>query len=59
MPGVTRDPSHGGTLLVNGRVARWFALEVFHLLGYRKRRQMGDVLVVARWGEGGRGGRGR
>jgi len=48
MPGVTRDPSHGGTLLVNGRVARWFALEVFHLLGYRKRRQMGDVLVVAR-----------
>jgi len=34
-------------------VARWFALEVFHLLGYRKRRQMGDVLVVARRLEGG------
>jgi len=54
MPGITRDPSHGGTLLVNGRVARWFALEVFHLLGYRKRRQMGDVLVVARRREWGR-----
>ncbi len=54
MPGITRDPSHGGTLLVNGRVARWFALEVFHLLGYRKRRQMGEVLVVARRREGGR-----
>ena len=52
MPGVTRDPSHGGTLLVNGRIARWFALEVFHLLGYRKRQQMGDVLVVARRREG-------
>jgi succinylglutamate desuccinylase len=55
MPGITRDPSHGGTLLVNGRVARWFALEVFHLLGYRKRRQMGEVLVVARRRERGRG----
>ena len=54
MPGITRDPSHGGTLMVNGRVARWFALEVFHLLGYRKRRQMGEVLVVARRREGGR-----
>ena len=48
VPGVTRDPSHPETLLVNGRVSRWFALEVFHLLGYRKRRQVGDVLVVTR-----------
>jgi predicted deacylase len=55
MPGITRDPTHGGTLLVNGRVARWFALEVFHLLGYRKRRQMGEVLVVTRRREGSRG----
>ncbi len=47
-PGVRRDPAHAGTLQVNGRVARWFALEVFHLLGYRKRRHMGDILVVAR-----------
>ncbi len=54
MPGVTRDPSHAGTLLVNGRAARWFALEVFHLLGYRKRRQVGDVLVVTRRRETGR-----
>lgn len=54
MPGITRDPFHGGTLRVNGHVARWFALEVFHLLGYRKRRQVGDVLVVARRREGGR-----
>ena len=54
LPGVTRDPSHGGTLLINGRVVRWFALEMFHLLGYRKRRQMGDVLVVTRRREGGR-----
>lgn len=47
-PGVRRDQVHPGTLLVNGRTARWFALEVFHLLGYRKRRQIGDVLVVSR-----------
>jgi len=54
MPGITRDPSHEGTLLVNGRVARWFALEVFHLLGYRKRRQVGEVLVMTRRREVGR-----
>ncbi|MEE8061755.1 MAG: succinylglutamate desuccinylase/aspartoacylase family protein [Gemmatimonadales bacterium] len=47
-PGVRHDQNHPGTLLVNGRTARWFALEVFHLLGYRKRRQIGDILVVAR-----------
>ena len=29
-------------------VARWFPLEFFHLLGYRKRRQDGDTLVVTR-----------
>jgi hypothetical protein len=36
-------------------VARWFALEVFHLLGYRKRREVGEVLVVTRRRESGRG----
>ncbi len=48
LPGVTRDLIDPHTLYIDGRVARWFALEVFHLLGYRKRRRQGEVLVVTR-----------
>ena len=47
-PGVRNALHQPDTLLIDGRVARWFALEVFHLLGYRKRRRMGDLLVVKR-----------
>ena len=48
LPGVRRHPSRAGALLVDQRVARWFTIEVFHLLGYRKRRQEGGLLVVSR-----------
>jgi len=48
LPGVRRQPHDPETLIIKGRVARWFALEVFHLLGYRKRRQLGRALVVTR-----------
>jgi hypothetical protein len=33
---------------VDTSVARWFPLEIFHLLGYRKQRQVGSTLVVTR-----------
>jgi len=36
MPGIRRDPNDRDTLLVNEKVARWFVVEVFHLLGFRK-----------------------
>jgi hypothetical protein len=29
-------------------IARFFPLEVFHLLGYRKRRRRGPYLIVSR-----------
>lgn len=48
LPGVRRDPAHAGRLIVNQRVARWYSLQIFHLLGYRKRRVQGDLLVVSR-----------
>jgi succinylglutamate desuccinylase len=48
LPGVRRDREHRDTLYVDTRTARWFALQFFHLLGYRKRRMEGDVLVVSR-----------
>lgn len=48
LPGVRRAPTDRNTLLVNPRVARWFVVEVFHLLGYRKERRRGDRLVFSR-----------
>ena len=48
LPGVRRDPDRPDVLLVDRGTARWFALEVFHLLGFRRERVEGDVLVVSR-----------
>lgn len=48
LPGVRRHPGVENVLLVNTRVARLYPLELFHLLGYRKRRRQGDWLVVSR-----------
>lgn len=46
LPGVRRDPAAGDVLIVNRRVARWFALEILHLLGYRKLEDDGATLRV-------------
>ena len=35
-------------LLVDRRVARWYALQVLHLLGFRREIDVGDQLVVHR-----------
>jgi len=48
LPGVRRHPEREGTLIIDTHLARWFALEVFHLLGYRKRRSVEGKLVVSR-----------
>ncbi len=48
LPGVRRDPDHAGTLIIDQHVARFYALQIFHLLGYRKRRVRDDVLVMSR-----------
>jgi len=48
LPGVERHPELPGTYVVDRRVARWFALEVFHLLGFRRHGRDGDKLVVSR-----------
>jgi hypothetical protein len=45
-------------LIVDQGTARWFALDVMHLLGYRRERMEGDLLVVSRradWKTDGRG----
>ena len=48
LPGVWKHPSDAESLIVNTRVARFFPLQIFHLLGFRKRRWSGDQLVVSR-----------
>ncbi|MCA8974440.1 MAG: succinylglutamate desuccinylase/aspartoacylase family protein [Planctomycetes bacterium] len=48
MPGVRRDPEDDRTILVDRRIARWFVTEIFHLLGFRKRRQRGERLAFTR-----------
>lgn len=48
LPGVQRHPEEERALLVDTAVARWFPLELFHLLGYRKRRWEGERLLVTR-----------
>ena len=46
LPGVSRDPALPGALVANRHVARWFALELFHLLGYRRHLEERSRLVV-------------
>ena len=48
LPGVSRDPRTPETLEIDTRIARFFPLQVFHLLGFRKRRSTANKLVVTR-----------
>lgn len=48
LPGVWQDPEDAESLIVNTQLARFFPLQVFHLLGFRKRRWLGNRLVVSR-----------
>lgn len=48
LPGIRRDPDDRHTLLVNPRVARWFVVEIFHLLGFRKETRRGARLAFRR-----------
>jgi succinylglutamate desuccinylase len=48
LPGVRRHPEDYGTFLINTRIARFFPLQIFHLLGFRKRRWRDDQLIVSR-----------
>ncbi len=49
MPGVRRSRRRPDTLIVDRKVARWYVIEIFHLLGYRKRREtMGHFAFTRR-----------
>ena len=48
LPGVRRDPVNENFLIINTRIARILPLQVFHLLGFRRRRWINEQLVVSR-----------
>ena len=48
LPGVRRDPNNEDSLIINTRIARILPLQVFHLLGFRRRRWIDRYLVVSR-----------
>ena len=48
LPGVHRVPEDMNMLRVDTRVARWYPLQIFHLLGFRRRRPQGRYLYVSR-----------
>jgi Succinylglutamate desuccinylase / Aspartoacylase family len=48
LPGIKKHPNEAGTLIVNTQIARLFPLQIFHLLGFRKRRQVGNRLFMSR-----------
>ena len=48
LPGISRDKSQPDALVVNKRVARFLATELFHLLGYRRKKLSGDQIIFSR-----------
>ncbi len=48
LPGVRQHPTERESLIVNTRIARFFPLQIFHLLGFRKRRTKENHLIVSR-----------
>jgi hypothetical protein len=48
LPGVRRDPDDADAFIVNTRIARILPLQIFHLLGFRKRRWKENQLIVSR-----------
>ena len=48
LPGVRRHPTDRESLVVDTRIARFFPLQIFHLLGFRKRRMKENQLIVSR-----------
>jgi succinylglutamate desuccinylase len=47
-PGVQAVPGDNDSFIVDRTVARWFAVELLHLLGFRRHGHSGRYLVVSR-----------
>lgn len=50
LPGIRLHPDRPEARIVNRRVARFYALQLLHLLGYRRHEEDGPLLIVVRQG---------
>jgi predicted deacylase len=48
LPGIEHDPQRPDILTVHPRVARWLAVDLLHLFGFRRRRSEGEKIVFSR-----------
>jgi len=48
LPGISRHPDRARTFLVDQRYARLLALQVFHLLGFRREGRKGRFMIMKR-----------
>lgn len=48
LPGIRRHPDDPDALIVNRTVARWYAQQILHLLGFRRVVDLGATLVMHR-----------
>lgn len=48
LPGVRRHADIRGAFVVDQGTARWHAMELFHLLGFRRRGEKGRFLIMSR-----------
>ena len=48
LPGIDRVDGEKHRVLVYRRVARWYSLQFLHLLGFRRREERDDVLLMER-----------
>ncbi len=48
LPGVSRSKTQSDALVVNKRVAKFLAIELFHLLGYRRKQDDGNQMIFSR-----------
>ncbi len=48
LPGISRSQQQPETLVVNKSIARFLAKELFHLLGYRRKKEVGNEMIFSR-----------
>ena len=48
LPGVHYLRADKNSLIINTKIARWFVIEICHLLGFRKHSQVGEQLIISR-----------
>lgn len=48
LPGISRSETQPEALVVNKRIARFLAVELFHLLGYRRKHDTGTEMIFSR-----------